>query len=165
MQQEVKKGVFKVLVKTDKHGNKTYRTNACKRCDGRGRVFFTDLDKGVCWGCIGSGIGPERKTTEYTLEYRKIQNAKRTAKRLGTAQDQLRGMGFGADGVGYRVTGNSYPVREKIKEAGGRWNGRFWLMPEEPDFIGSEKVLASEATEVENFGTEDAGWQVVRWRV
>lgn len=160
---ELKRGVFKAFVKVDKHGNKTYRTNACKRCGGYGRVYFTNLEEGRCWDCGGSGIGPERNTIEYTSEQRQLRDEKRWAKRIATVEDQLKAMGFGSNGVGFRLLGETFSLREQIKDAGGVWNGRYWLMPEKPNFTDSEPVLASEATEVEEVG-EYVKRRVVHWR-
>lgn len=138
----MKPNVYRILVKTDTHGNKTFRTNACKRCGGEGRVYTSDYDHGRCFDCGGSGLGPERKTVEYTPEQRQLRQEKAAAKRLGTLEQQFRALGCNTDGVGYRVLGDSYAVKDKIKQAGGRWNGVFWTMPEKPDFAESMEIHA-----------------------
>ncbi|MBO4725244.1 MAG: hypothetical protein J5622_01935 [Firmicutes bacterium] len=143
MSFELKPGVYKEFVKVDKHGNKTYRTNACKRCGGLGRVFISNLDNGRCFGCGGSGITKEYKTVEYTPEQRQLRLEKATAKRLGTVAQQYAAKGLNADGVGYIPRGNTYPIKDRIKADGGVWNtARGWIMPIKPDYIDSIEIRA-----------------------
>lgn len=153
----MKANVYRILIKTDKHGNKTFRTNACKRCSGEGRIYFSDLDHGRCFDCGGSGIGPERKTVEYTPEQQQMRREKATAKRVGTLEQQFRALGCNADGVGYRVLGDSYAVKDQIKRAGGRWNGVFWVMPTKPDFADSVEVRAKVISYGDYFPYQVAG--------
>ena len=110
--------VHKELIKTDKHGNRHYRTNACPKCGGTGNVGFT-LDAGRCWKCNATGVGKERTTIEYTPEQQQLRAEKATAKRLGPVEQQLEKLGFSKDGKGYRPIGDTFSVRDEIKAAGG----------------------------------------------
>lgn len=143
----MKPGVYKELVKTDKHGNKTFRTNMCKRCGGDGKVPY-ELDNGRCWKCGGSGIREEYKTVEYTAEQLQLRREKAIAKRLGSVERQFAALGLNAEGVGYIPKGNTFPLKERIKADGGRWGRYGWVMPVKPDYIESEEVHA----EIREFG-------------
>lgn len=138
----MKPGVYKELVKTDKHGNKTFRTNMCKRCGGDGKVPY-ELDNGRCWKCGGSGIREEYKTVEYTPEQRILRNEKAIAKRLGTVEEQFAENGLNASGIGFKPIGETYPLKDRIKADGGKWHRAYgWIMPVKPDYIESVEVHA-----------------------
>ncbi len=144
---ELKKGVYRELVRTDKHGNKIFRTNACKRCGGEGRVFTTTLDGGRCWGCGGTGMCAAYNTVEYTPEQSRLRRMKATAKRIGSVAEQLTAMGFNSDGIAYRPIGDTFSVKDRIRESGGRYTSqRGWIVPESLDFIECERLTASEFT-------------------
>lgn len=161
---KVKPNVYKTLVRVDKHGNKHYRTNCCKKCGGTGNVGYT-LDDGRCWRCMGSGIEDEHTVVEYTLEQQQLRAEKRTARRLGTVEQQLRRMGFDAESkVAYRSTGNTFSVKDTLKVLGGVWDSRYghWTLPVKPDCCESEK-LTLDSVEIEEYGT-CIKYQVVRWK-
>ena len=124
---------------------------------------FGDAAKDICWKCRGTGTEPEYKTVEYTPEQAQLRRDKATAKKLGTVADQLRRMGFNADGFGWRPRGNSFAVRDRLKALGGTWNGSTWTVPVEPDFIESDRVAASDCTVIEERG-ELLKFEYVRWR-
>ena len=150
--EKVKNGVYCEHIRTDKHGNKVYRTNMCKKCCGLGYIPGYFVDNGTCWKCNGSGKQAEWKMTEYTPEQMQLRQEKQTAKRVGSVESQLAKMGFGKDGLGYIPRGNTYPFREQIRAIGGVWHSYFWLSPIKPDFIDSIEVKASEVTEVLTHG-------------
>lgn len=128
----VKEAVYKELVHTDKHGNKIYKTNACKRCEGCGKVEFTNYMGGVCALCDGSGVGPERKTTEYTPAQQRLRSAKRLAKKLGPIEQQIRENGVNPGTLqSFWLRGNTYPYKEQIRALGAVWLAipRVWACP------------------------------------
>lgn len=160
----IKKEVYKVLVKVDKHGNQTFKTNMCKRCGGTGRVFFTTLDDSRCWKCCGTGIVEEYRTVEYTPEQQQMRKEKAILKRIGSAEDQLRAMGFNTRiGLAYRCLGNTFPIKERIKALGGRWTNVGWVMPVRPDFCECQELTTDDVI-IEAFG-EYYPRQVVRWNL
>lgn len=161
---KMKKGTYKTLERVDKHGNRHYRTNICKKCGGTGNVGYT-LDDGRCWRCGGTGIEAERKTVEYTPEQQQLRTEKATAKRLGTVEQQLRAMGFNpATGKAYIAKGDTFAVKDQLREAGGRWDPwkRRWVLPERPDFCECDEVT-TDALEFEEYG-EFVRYTVVRWK-
>lgn len=165
---QIKKAVYRELVKTDRHGNKIFRTNACKRCGGTGIMPYS-LDHGRCWECMGSGITDERRVTEYTQDQMVIRNMKKTAKRLGTVEQQIRAKGFNADGVGYIPLGNTYAIRDIIRENGGSWDsirGR-WVCPQPLDGVECERVTVEDDTETEHVTHQNEAGEIVAeyWHV
>lgn len=38
-------------------------------------------------------------------------------------------MGCGDNGIGYVLTGNTYPVKDTIKANGGKWISQTWVAP------------------------------------
>ena len=138
--RKLQPGVFRELIRIDKHGNRHYKTNTCPRCGGEGKLGDI-LDAVRCTECNGTGKGKERTTIEYTPEQQQLRAEKATAKKLGTIEQQLKKLGFSEDGKGYRPLGNIFHVMDKIKKAGGVYQSHgFWIMPTKPDFIESEPV-------------------------
>ena len=131
----VKPNVYKIFLREDKHGNKTYRSNMCKRCGGTGYINFSSVDGSRCWRCGATGVVKEYKTVEYTPEQDKLRREKARAKKLGSLEDQFKAMGFNSNGVGFILKGNTYPIKDRIKADGGRYNSfRGWIMPFKPDY-------------------------------
>ncbi len=167
----VKDGVYYTLTKTDKHGNRHYRTNRCKKCGGTGNVGYT-LDDGRCWRCMGTGIEAEHTGIEaehtvigYTPEQIQLRREKATAKRLGTLEQQLLAMGFDPETrTAYRPIGNTFAIKDAIKDLGGVWDRRYgwWTVPTKPDFCESVELTMDDLS-VEEYG-EYVRYCVVRWR-
>jgi hypothetical protein len=130
MRWQVKESVYKKLIRTDKHGNKIYRTNACKRCGGCGKVWFSGFLGSVCFECEGRGIVPEYKTTEYTPAQQRLRAAKREAKKLGTIEQQIKQNGVNPETLeSFWLYGDTYKHRDEIRELGGVWMFRTWQCP------------------------------------
>lgn len=126
--------------KNDK--GKLYITVAapCHRCGGSGKYGPPTVDNGICFFCGGSG--KERIDVRcYTLEeYNKYQTRKGIAaerkelKRLTEEQERIKNaseykhkealrLGFGEDEHIYVIYGgDTYSIKEKIKELGGKFN-------------------------------------------
>ena len=142
--------------KTDKNGTKYFYDWMCPRCAGAG---FADkwINTGrVCFACGGSGKRSVAKIVkEYTPAYWAQLEAKRQAKAAKeeearkqyeeehadeiaakrAAEDQrifefrCSENGCGKDGIGFVLTGNTFPVKDQIKKAGGRWIYGCWVCP------------------------------------
>ena len=117
----------------------------CDRCGGKG-VFIVRVhngvgipatpDAGVCYKCGGAGhiIKTVRLYTE--KEYASMQKAKanrqakaeearqaRIAERKKTAFTRwLERNGFNEDGETYLIYGNTYPIKDQLKEAGCKFS-------------------------------------------
>lgn len=143
-------------VRTDKNGTKIYYDFTCPRCCGYGELDKWIFTGRTCYACGGSGQRAVAKVVkEYTPEYRAKLEARRQAKAKKEAEERakyeaehaeeiaakeaarrqennkriLRDHGLSDDGTGYVLTGDTYPIKEKIKAAGGRWLCITWVCP------------------------------------
>lgn len=149
-------------VRTDKNGTKIYHDYTCDRCGGKGIYYVgilngelqpSHLDSGVCWKCHGTGrMEHPHIHKEYTPEYEAKLNAqreKRQAKKQAEADakraqvmaeleshlpEMLAKHNFNADGKQYAVYGDTYPIRQELKDAGAKWNNilKAWVFAEKP---------------------------------
>lgn len=143
-----------IYIRTDKNGTKIYHDWTCPRCGGAGMSDKWIFTGRVCYECGGSGKRHTAKIVkEYTPEYWAKLEAKRIAKakkeedeRAKYAEEHKEEIaeyhrrviksyyaqnGCGPDGTGYVLNGNTYPVKEKIRAAGGKWIYGVWVCPEE----------------------------------
>ena len=135
-----------VYLRTDKNGTKYYANYTCPRCGGAGGSDKWAFTGWTCYECGGTG---ESSTPviekEYTPEYRaklderarKRAEAKRARQveefnnnRLAIAEKY----GFNPEGKIYVVTGNTYEIREELREAGAKYRGGInWYFLEKQD--------------------------------
>lgn len=143
----------KTLLKTDRNGTTYWRiTESCPRCGGRGDYILGSLNYGVCFQCGGNGIH-EYIYKEYTPEYTvKLEAARRKrqekrdaekrtleaeraeeieAQRQRIIESRYEENGCGKNGIGYVLSGDTYPIKEEIKKNGGRWIYGSWICPVE----------------------------------
>ena len=122
-----------VYVRTDKNGTEIYHDYTCQRCGGAGRSerwMYTGL---TCYECGGSGksVNPQiykKYTKEYAAKLEE-QRAKRAEKAKAKRIEEIKAelpkklelRGFNADGKIYLVTGDTYQIREELKEAGAHF--------------------------------------------
>ena len=141
-------------IRTDKNGTKIFYDYNCPRCCGYGELDKWINTGKVCFACGGSGIRAKAKIVkEYTPEYLAKLEAKRIAKQHKYEEDHAAEIaaqkakheaeiqkslefrysefGCGKDGTGYVLTGNTFPIKDKIKAAGGRWIYGVWICPVE----------------------------------
>lgn len=140
-------------VRTDKNGTKIYHDVNCPRCMGYGNLDKWEYTGRICYACGGEGL--RRKPLEvkvYTREYEEKLEARRAAKAAkeaaeaaanGPSADELKrwaeearsnawqNEGFTRDGTGYLYTGNTYPLRQKLRAKGGCWQNVLhgWIAP------------------------------------
>lgn len=121
-----------VYLRTDKNGTKYYANYTCPRCGGAGGSDKWAFTGWTCYECGGTGESPTPVIEkEYTPEYRaklderarKRAEAKRAkqveefnSNRLVIAEKY----GFNPEGKIYVVVGNTYEIREELKEAWSR---------------------------------------------
>lgn len=131
------------LIKIDRNGSKYYEGMIdCPKCGGSGLIVhhmengqpsYQWTDGGVCWKCSGSGkvLG---KWIERTPEYEAKLAAKRLAKQEAKLAEQkahadeanaafFQQQGFNADGKTWVVLGNTFEVKDQLKEAGCKFTG------------------------------------------
>ena len=124
---------MKKLIKVDKNGIKYYSHGcACERCGGLGGSDAWLYTGWTCYKCGGSGIGPEIITKEYTPEY-EAKLAERRAKRAEVKRLELlaqsaeknkeffQAHGYNENGKTYVVLGNTYNIKDQLKELGCKW--------------------------------------------
>lgn len=154
-----------IYIRTDKNGTKYYHDWTCPRCGGAGQADKWAHTGRICYACGGTGKRNVAKVVkEYTPEHwEKLQaraNAKAAKKAAEAAKyaeehaeeiaEQNRQIiirrysdyGCGENGIGYVLTGNTYPMKDQIKKNGGRWIYGRWICPVEVsgDGISSRKI-------------------------
>lgn len=136
----------KTLIRTDRNGTKYWQIEeTCPRCGGRGDYIMGGLNYGTCFLCGGNGLH-EYKSKEYTPEHEAkliAAKQKKQAKQMEERkkyedehrqeiiESRYQQNGCGKNGVGYVLTGNTYPVKDEIKKNGGRWVFGVWICPVE----------------------------------
>ena len=145
-----------IYIRTDKNGTKYFHDWTCPRCGGAGQSDKWLFTGKVCYECGGSGKRFNPKVIkEYTPEYFAKLEARRQAKAAKEAEARAKyeaehaeeiaaqraeadrktfefrcaEHGCGKDGVGYVLKGNTYPVKDQIRKAGGKWIYGTWVCP------------------------------------
>lgn len=134
-------------VRTDRNGTRYFSDPTCPRCGGRGGM---EAWPGyTCYECGGSGVSHRATIIKiYTPEHA----AKLAAQREARAQKQekerfeaaiaqrganLIKAGFGKEGetyVIYRAVGNTFPIKDKLKALGCKYNPIVgWFAPKPLD--------------------------------
>lgn len=121
-----------IYIRTDKNGTKIYEDWTCPRCGGAGGADCWAYTGWTCYECGGSGKAHKPQIIKvYTEEYQKKLN-ERNAKRLEAKRQEalkhvdatIAKMGFGKEGdeyVIYRVVGDTYAIKDALKELGCRY--------------------------------------------
>lgn len=124
----------KTYVKTDKNGTKIYYDYTCDRCGGTGGAEAWKFTGFTCYKCGGSGkMDTPDITKEYTPVYAaklKVAADKRAEKRraevliVNVAEQAtfLADRGFNELGHTFIVLGNTYDIKDSIREAGGKYS-------------------------------------------
>ena len=112
---------------------------ACKRCGGSGHYMYNQLDGTKCYGCMGSGIQTDI-VRAYTAKEkaamdraavrrveRKAQEEQEKLQRNLANKDQLMKAffekhGFNEDGETFVVLGDSYSIKDELKEKGFKYD-------------------------------------------
>ena len=123
----------KTLIREDKNGTKYYHHVCnCPRCNGTGIIpYYIRINGGDCFNCWGSGI-VEYDTKEYTPEYEAKLEARRIARQakkdekakaesVEKNKEFFEKQGFDEEGRTWAVLGNTYSIKEELKEKGARW--------------------------------------------
>lgn len=138
---------YATIQKVDEDAHKAYIIEKCDRCSGHGIIISRvengqmipiPVDGGVCYKCGGSGVVSkwvkaytekeyERyvKTQERARE-RRIEKEKAKLAELDTKSEEnkanvLKKLGL-ENGVIYLVAGNTYEIKDELKERGARFN-------------------------------------------
>lgn len=152
--------------KIDKNGTKYYLDNKCKKCGGAGIIpHYAYIDGGVCWECGGSGIAPKPAVIKvYTPEYeqklaerRAKRQAKQDAERKAKAGEHnaelLEKHGFNAEGITYMVLGNTYAMKDELKELGCKFDNYIgWHSATELDGYDTAPIKAEDMFNTNHVG-------------
>lgn len=150
-----------VYVRTDKNGTKIYHDYTCPRCGGAGGADQWTYTGWTCYECGGTGRrATPRVVKEYTPEYEAKLNARRIkrqekarAERLAEIKanptKHLEEKGFNEAGKVYVAVGNTYEIKEELKEAGAKWSSHFhsWVFKEDPTEFDTVELTAEECLE------------------
>lgn len=154
-------------VRTDRNGTKIFHDWTCPRCGGAGRSDNWWRTGYTCHACGGSGKRSTPKVVkEYTPEYAAKLEAKRLAKleakkpdeaEIRAAAEQARrtrwqDQGFAIDGIGFVHAGDTYPHKDAIRKAGGRWCSyiRAWIAPQRVEGLPGVRVTEVRAQDICN---------------
>lgn len=126
----------KILIKTDKDGTEHYRVDACPKCGGTGYLRgYEHIDNARCWKCNASGYYPYTfiVKSEARLEKERIRNKKKLMAQAPKHNEEfMADHGFNSDGITYVVLGNTYEIKEQIKEVGGKFDYIMgWAIPQD----------------------------------
>lgn len=147
--------------KVDKNGTEYYYNYTCPRCCGEGGSDAWKYTGFTCYACGGSGRREKPTIIKvYTEEYRAILDAKRKAKEEKRIAEQkayfeehksemLMDMGFSTNGKAYVVIGNTYEIREELKNLGARYNSEMkWFFSEPTDKYPTIEIDYTEVLDV-----------------
>lgn len=136
--RERRKGMAKLL-RVDKNGTKYWAESKCSKCGGKGYIdYYYYNQQGVCFECGGTGI-KEHTWKEYTPEYAQKLADRRMAKAKKAAPEKnvkfFKKEGFSEDGKAWIVLGNTFEIKDALKEAGAKWNNLLgWHFDHETKF-------------------------------
>lgn len=134
----------KIYIRTDKNGTKIYHDYTCTRCGGAGYSEAWRFTGMTCYKCGGTGKQPEPQVIKvYTPEYeaklaeqRAKRHEKQRLQRVAELKEKLPEMlmekGFNIEGKVYAATGDTYSIKDELKEAGAHWKPRLnsWIFTE-----------------------------------
>lgn len=118
------------LSKVDENGTHYYTTNVCYACSGSGVVKMPNREYYECTKCDGSGKLKRKKTFKvHTKEYGEVLEEEYMKKQH---QDFFDRYGINEDGSCYVYIGNTFPIKDQLKEKGAKYNSILskWLSKE-----------------------------------
>ena len=161
-----------VYIRTDKNGTEIYHDYTCQRCGGAGGSDKWTFTGWTCYECGGSGESVKPYVyKKYTPDYRaklderaKVRAEKKRLERVekfkANLSEYIQAKGFNENNLLYVVTGDTYSIKDQLKEAGAKWNTYFysWVFTEKTDQYTTVEVTAEECLDF-NY---DAGW--IEWK-
>lgn len=153
------------LLKIDKNGTKYWsKMVKCWKCNGRGTLSWTSYRNGVCFDCDGFGEYEEIEK-EYTPEYQaklEARRAKRAEKKMAEERAKAHELnlkffaknGFNADGVTWAVLGDTFSIKDNLREAGFKFNysALGWHGDHEIEGLQTVKMTAQEILNADDAG-------------
>lgn len=166
----------------DKNKLVTKVRTKCPRCSGKGIIIARiengkpipiPVDGGICYSCLGRKY-IEKTVRLYTKsEFENMEKANEKAREKRQAEQEermkrefahrrqiwLETNGFNENEETYIVLGNSYSIKDQLKEAGWRYNGqlRRWMKGEQTGVPAGYEVLKISAAEIIEFSAWGEG--------
>ena len=146
-------------IRTDKNGTKIYEDYMCKRCGGAGGADQWTYTGWTCYECGGTGKACKPEIVKiYTPEYRaklderarkraEKNRLKKSEEFKANLSEHIQKKGFNEAGKIYVVVGNTYEIRDQIREAGGKWNSHpfnSWTFKEKPTEFNTVELTVDE---------------------
>lgn len=147
-----------IYIRTDKNGTKYYADYNCPRCGGDGYIYYYGhVEGGVCFKCGGTGRREKAKIVKvYTEEYAEKLEERRRARAIAKTPERnarfLENMGFNADGMTWVVLGDTYAIKDELKERGAKYNRTLgWHFAEDVEDYFTLEVSADEVFSVSEY--------------
>ena len=126
------------LIRVDRNGTKYFKDDVCPKCSGTGYVRgYEHVQNGVCFLCGGSGVYEQvwkEMTPEYAQKLADRRLARAKVKSEETNKRFLDAFGFSADGYAWLVMGDTYSIKDDLKEAGAKFHSDLgWHFDHEAD--------------------------------
>ena len=136
------------LLRVDKNGTKYWVDDVCPKCNGKGRIdYYGYYADGVCFMCGGTGTHTSKwkeMTPEHAQELADRRIKKAIKKSEETNRKFLAENGFNEEGFTWCITGDTYSIKDELKEMGGKFQyGLGWHFAEEKNIEGHETVMVS----------------------
>ena len=147
------------LLRIDKNGTKYWMSTECPKCGGNGNIwYYSHVYAGQCFMCGGTGY-KEHTWKEYTPEYAEVLRQRRLKKARAKAPEVnakiLEKLGMNAEGKTWVVMGNTFEIKDELKEAGAKYSNRFgWHFDHEDN--GYDCIVVS----IEEIAERDADTDV-----
>lgn len=146
------------LVRIDKNGTKYYEDDVCHACNGTGIWGYGR----PCFKCNGTGKRITKRV-ERTPEYEKKLADKRLEKAIAEAprknKELFSKLNLDDEGNAYMVLGNTYQIKDELKEKGAHYNSVLgWY------FDHNDSSYPIERVERDSFMTpDDTGEYKLNW--
>lgn len=153
------------LVKIDKNNSHHYISSVCRKCGGTGHLHeYEYYAGGTCFRCGGSGVEHKPyKIIVRTYEHSQKLAQARLERARKTAHDRnvkfLASQGFSENGETWVVMGNTFKIKDALKEAGAKFNEMFlWHFDHEVTEFPVVKVTINDTISYEDYdGNEFVG--------
>lgn len=160
---------YATIIKVDEEAHKAFIEEKCPRCGGtgiiaarveNGHIIPIPVDGGICYKCKGEKkiskwvkAYTEKEYERYMKTQERVKERKREKEeaRLQALKDNseenrkeiLTKWGFDAeDPAVYLVTGNTYEIKDELKERGGRFNPALnWYFTKEVEVPEGYKLI------------------------
>lgn len=152
----------RVYLRTDKNGTEIWADYTCPRCGGAGGADAWTYTGWTCYSCGGTGRRDKPQLIKYyTPEYRakldertrkraEKKRLERVAELKANLTEHMKEKGFNESGKMYVTIGNTYEIKDQLREAGAKWEPRFrsWVFSEKPEEFDTIELSFDEVCEV-----------------